>query len=62
MWSQVERKYDATKCECRGVLKILKKLQVWIIGIHFVLEIDANVLVTQLNRAAIDHLGALVIR
>ena len=26
IWSQAERKYDATKRECRGVLKILKKL------------------------------------
>ncbi len=26
VWSQVERKYDTTKHECRGVLKILKKL------------------------------------
>ncbi len=28
VWSQAERKYDAIKRECRGVLKILKKLQV----------------------------------
>jgi hypothetical protein len=26
IWSQVERKYNAIKRECRGVLKILKKL------------------------------------
>jgi len=26
IWSQVERKYNATKRECKGVLKILKKL------------------------------------
>jgi hypothetical protein len=62
VWSQAERKYDATKRECRGVLKILKKLQVWLIGCHFVLETDANVLVAQLNRAATDHPGALITR
>jgi len=62
VWSQAERKYDATKRECRGVLKILKKLRIWVIGVYFVLEIDANVLVAQLNRAATDHLGALVTR
>jgi hypothetical protein len=27
-WSQAERKYDATKREYKGILKILKKLQV----------------------------------
>jgi hypothetical protein len=62
VWSQAERNYDATKRECRGVLKILKKLQVWIIGCHFILETDANVLVAQLNRAATDHPGALITR
>jgi hypothetical protein len=25
-WSQAERKYNAIKQECRGILKILKKL------------------------------------
>jgi hypothetical protein len=62
VWNTAERTYDATKRECRGVLKILKKLQIWIIGVHFILETDANVLVAQLNRAATDHPSALITR
>ena len=61
IWSQAERKYDATKREYRGVLKILKKLQPFLIRCHFVLETDANVLMAQLNRAATNHPRALVI-
>jgi hypothetical protein len=61
-WSQAERKYDATKREYRGILKILKKLQVWLIRTYFVLKTDANMLVAQLNRAATDHPNALITR
>ena len=61
-WSVVETKYDATKRECRGVLKALKKCRVWLYGIHFILETDANVLVAQLNKGGADLLGALVTR
>ena len=49
IWSTAERIYDATKRECRGVLKALKKVRYWLYGVRFILETDANVLVTQLN-------------
>lgn len=62
MWSVAESKYDATKRECRGVLKALKKTKPWLYGVHFTLETDANVLVAQLNRGATDLPGALVTR
>ena len=62
LWSPAERKYDATKRECRGVLKALRKLRFTLYGVHFMLETDANVLVAQLNRAATDLPGALVTR
>jgi ribonuclease HI len=62
MWNQAERGYDATKRECRGVLKALQKLRFWLYGVHFILETDANTLVAQLNRAATDLPGALVTR
>ena len=45
VWSLAEQNYNATKRECRGVLKILKKLYVWITRVHFVLETNANILV-----------------
>ena len=44
-WSPQEKVYDATKRECRGVLKALKKVRHWLYGVHFILETDANVLV-----------------
>ena len=62
VWNKAERSYDATKRECRGVLKCLQKLRYWLYGAHFILETDANVLVAQLNRAATDLPGALVTR
>ncbi len=40
-WNPAERGYDATKHECRGVLKALKKFQFWLYGIYFLLEMDA---------------------
>ena len=62
MWNPAEQRYDATKRECRGVLKALKKFRHWLYGVHFILETDANVLVAQLNGAASDLPGSLVMR
>jgi hypothetical protein len=62
LWNKAERGYDATKRECRGVLKAFRRLRYWLYGVHFILETDAKVLVAQLNRAAIDLPGALVTR
>jgi RNase H-like domain found in reverse transcriptase len=45
LWTKAEASYDATKRECRAVLKALRKVRYWLYGIHFVLETDANVLV-----------------
>ena len=45
IWSSAEKKYDATKRKCRGVLKALKKFRYWLYRVRFVLETDANVLV-----------------
>jgi hypothetical protein len=62
LWNQAEKNYDATKRECRGVLKALQKVRYWLYRVHFVLETDANVLVAQLNCSATDLPGALVTR
>ncbi len=62
LWNKAEAGYDATKRECRGVLKALKKVRNYLYGVHFILETDANVLVAQLNRSASDLPGALVTR
>ena len=60
IWSSAKKKYDATKQECRSVLKALKKVWYWLYGVRFVLEMDANILVAWLKRSGIDLLGALV--
>jgi RNase H-like domain found in reverse transcriptase len=60
VWSESERKYDAGKRECRGLMKILKKFRNYLYGVRFVIEIDAKTLVAQLNRSASDLPGALV--
>ncbi len=60
IWSCAEKKYDAAKRECRGILKALKKVRYWLYGLRFVLETDANDLVAQLNRSDTDLPGALV--
>lgn len=62
LWNNQEQKYDAGKRECRGLLKALKKVCCWLYGIHFVIELDANMLVAQLNRSASGLPGALVTR
>ena len=62
LWNKAEAGYDATKRECRAVLKALRKVRFWLYGVHFVLETDANVLVAQLNRSATDLPGSLVTR
>ena len=62
VWNDAERNYDATKRECRAVLKALKKLRSYLYGVRFVLETDANVLVAQLNMSGTDLPGALITR
>ena len=62
LWNQAEQNYDATKRECRSVLKAIRKVCYQLYRVHFVLETDASVLVAQLNRSATDLPGALVTR
>ena len=62
MWTDAEKKYDAGKLECRGLLKVLKKLRYYLYGIRFLVEIDARTLVHQLNQPASDLPGSVVNR
>jgi hypothetical protein len=62
LWSHAEADYDATKRECRGVLKALRACRFDLYGVHFILETDAQVLIAQLNRSATDLPGALIVR
>ncbi len=60
LWTDVEKDYDAEKQECCGVLKMLKKCQKYLYKVHFVLEVNANTLVAQLNQTASDLPEALI--
>jgi hypothetical protein len=62
IWSKAERKYDALKLECRGLLYAMKKFRMWLYGVHFTVETDAQTLTYQLNRTTTDLPGALVVR
>ena len=62
MWTDAERKYDSRKLECRGLLKALKKLRYYLYGVRFLVEIDARMLVHQLNQPASDLPGSVVNR
>ena len=60
--SKSEQIYDTRKLEYRGVIKVFKKLRYQLYGVRFILETNANILVAQLNRLALDLPRALVTR
>ena len=62
MWSKQETRYDAKKRECKDLLKALKKVRFWLYEIKFIIEIDANILMTQLNRSTLNLSDALMTR
>ena len=62
VWNKAEMRYDATKRELRGLLYALKRTRRYLFGVHFIVETDAMVLVHQLNGAASDVPGALLMR
>ena len=62
LWTMFESKYDATKRECRELLKTLKKIRFWLYEVRFIIEIDVNILIIQFNRFVTDFLKILMIR
>ena len=62
LWNNAEKRYDAGKRKCRGLMKALKKFRNYVYGVRFLVETDANTLVHQLNLPANDLPGALVTR
>lgn len=57
-----EAKYNTRKRKYRSMLRILKKLRSYIYGVYFLLEVDANILVYQLNKSPSDLLGSVIAR
>ena len=60
IWSDVKKHYDVRKQEYKNVLKMLKKCCDYFYEIYFVLKLDANILIIQLNQSANDLSEALV--
>src|SRR5205085_5906721 len=54
LWTETERRYDAGKLECRGLLRAMKKFRHYLYGVHFLVETDAQTLVHQLNQPITD--------
>ena len=61
-WTMFELKYNITKRECCELLKTLKKVRFWLYKMQFIIEINVNILITQLNRSAVDFSEILMIR
>ena len=50
------------KREYRELLKTLKKIRFWLYEVQFIIEIDVNILIAQLNRSAADLSEILMTR
>ena len=62
LWLDVKFSYNAEKKECQELLKALKKIQTYLYEVFFVIELNIQTLVTQLNRNAADVLRTLINR
>src|ERR1700689_5136373 len=62
IWSDTERKYDALKLECRGLIKALEKLRLWLFGRFFTVTTDSQPLVWLLNQPPNDLPNAMMTR
>ncbi len=62
IWSDVEKKYDVIKKECREIFKILKKIRFYFYDVKFILKTNARMLVDQLNRFDTNLSDAFVTR
>ena len=61
LWIESKSRYNAIKREYRELLKALKKIRFWLYKMRFIIEIDANILITQLNRSVANFSKILII-
>lgn len=62
LWSKAESNWHSTKLECKAVVWALKKFRMWLYGVHFIIETDAQTLIAQLNRSSSDLPGSVMNR
>jgi len=60
VWINAEAEYDTDKWECHRLLKALKKIYTYLYEVFFIVKLDAQTLVSQLNRGVIDIFNALI--
>ena len=60
LWIKLKFQYNVTKRKCRELLKALKKIRFWLYKMRFIIEIDANILITQFNRFVTDLSEVLI--
>jgi len=59
-WSVTESAYDAEKWECHNLLKFLKKVQAYLYEVSFIIELNVQTLIAQLNCSAADVSDVLI--
>ena len=62
LWSEAESKQHSTKLGCKALVWALKAFQTYLYGHHFIVETDAKVLISQLNRSSSDLPGSVMNR
>jgi hypothetical protein len=60
VWTNAKSRYDTDKQECHRLLKALKKVHAYLYEVFFIVKLNAQTLVSQLNRSAVDIFDALL--
>jgi hypothetical protein len=61
VWTNAKSRYDTDKQECHKLLKALKKVHAYSYEVLFIVKLNAQTLVSQLNRSTVDFLMLLLI-
>jgi hypothetical protein len=60
VWTNAKSRYDTDKQECHRLLKALKKVHAYLYEVFFIVKLNAQTLVSQLNRSAVDIFDAFI--
>jgi len=60
VWTNVKAEYNADKQECCRLLKVLKKICTYLYEVFFIVKLNAQTLVSQLNRDAVNIFKAFI--
>jgi len=60
VWTNAKSRYNTDKQECHRLLKALKKVCAYLYEVFFIVELNAQTLVSQLNRSIVDISDVLI--